>query len=142
MRFQATLEIKAPAETVWRTLMDFKAYSDWNPFVVYAASNDRRTVSINLDIAPDERYLGLEVRIEKIRAPHYLRGKLLYGPPGLLGGCYTLRIDQQADRILVSHEVTLNGLLRPVYVSKRFAAAAQSGLEAMNAALEKRCLRG
>lgn len=138
MHFNASININSSAETAWGILMDFNSYKEWNPFVVHAASDDRRIVNLHLDTSPNERYVALDLKIEQAHAPHHLRGKLLYGPPGL-GGHYTLRIDEHADHITITQAVTLTGLLRPLYVSKYFVAQAQRGLEAMNAALVWRC---
>ena len=39
LRIDHTLEIAAPAETVWQVLTDLPRYGEWNPFVVAASSS-------------------------------------------------------------------------------------------------------
>ncbi|MBL8530977.1 MAG: hypothetical protein JNK94_04510 [Hyphomonadaceae bacterium] len=137
MHVQATTPFIGGAEAAWRVLMDFPAYADWNPFVVRAQTQDRRNITITVDPEADERMLGLVVRIDKANAPEEVSGALLYGAPFLLGGRYRARLDEASGALI--QEVDLTGVLRPLYVSRRFQRLLERGLNAMGAALAQRC---
>ena len=136
MHITSSAPLKGEAEAAWRVLMDFAAYESWNPFVVKAETEDRRRVRLWLDPAPEDRMISVDVRIDESKAPHYLRGALNYGPPGLLGGRYALSIDAATHTL--TQEVKLTGCLQSVYVSERFRRLLQRGLDAMGAAVAKR----
>lgn len=136
MHITSTTPFKGEAETAWRILMDFSAYEAWNPFVVRADTADRRRVHLWLDPGAEERMLGLDVRIDKTNAPHFLRGALLYGAPGILDGRYNFSIDEAAGTL--TQEVKLGGCMRRFYVSDRFGRQLKRGLDAMGGLLAKR----
>lgn len=140
MRIRETVNIKAPAETVWSVLTNLEAYEGWNPLVTRASTSNWKTVALLLDVDPEDRYISLEAKPQKLEAPRLLKARLLYGFPGLLGGQYVARIEPtDSASVAFIQEVTLSGWLRPLYVSKSFIARLAKGLRSMNAALKKRC---
>lgn len=139
MHTSTCIDINAPAETIWRALMDFENYPSWNPFVIQAVSEDRRTVHVHLDPGGDERCVSLDVRIKKARAPQLIEASLIYGPSGLMGGRYALKLEDAGNRVRVTQDVALTGILRPLYVSDAFLAKTERGLRAMGMALQRIC---
>lgn len=138
MRLQTVADIPAPPETLWRELLDFSAYEQWNPFVVKAMSEDRRRVTAHLDLSPHERYFAVDARIDKAHAPYLFTSTLLLGLPGLAGGHYGFRIEDSAGMSRLSQEVRLTGLMRGMCVSRSFLAKVERGMRAMGAALQER----
>jgi hypothetical protein len=49
---EASIDIDAPIEIVWRVMLDFKRYGEWNPFIVRA------------DAADEPLRMGSRVRLE------------------------------------------------------------------------------
>lgn len=43
----ATVEIAAPADRVWAVLTDFRAYPEWNPFIVRAEGEPRKDAELH-----------------------------------------------------------------------------------------------
>lgn len=135
MLIQSSTPFKGEAESAWNKLMDFRSYTHWNPFVVQAKTYDRRNVELLLDPSPEDRMVSLNLSIDRTKAPHFLRGALKYGVPGLLNGRYQLAIEDG----MLKQEVKLGGLLRRFYVSEYFGRQVKRGLDAMGAALAKSC---
>lgn len=64
-----TLEIDAPAETVWKVLTDFQSYGEWNPF----------TVSAKCDLKPGG---AIEMQVKLMAKPQFQREWIREVTPG------------------------------------------------------------
>lgn len=137
MHIQTRTPFKGDADKAWNMAMDFSQYERWNPFVVKASAAGRELVSICLDPSPEDRMVTLDVKLTKAVAPQRIVGVLKYGPGPFLSGRYDLEIDQAAGAIV--QDVKLGGWLRSFYVSDHFGRQVERGLNAMGAALAKRC---
>jgi uncharacterized protein YndB with AHSA1/START domain len=114
MRIDSSCELGGPAELIWTALLDFDAYSQWNPVIVHAATNGRQLVSMHLDPGGDDRHLAFDFKIHAAEAPKLLKGRIIFGPPLLTGGQYTLSLDGNAQATRMSTTLHLVGLSRRV----------------------------
>lgn len=132
MRMSYAIDLGASAEAIWNTLLDFDHYKDWNPFIPYAASEDRRVVAMHLDPGANERLIGFSAKIITLSAPHAIVAALDYGPPFFGGGRYSLTLTPQTSGTRLEHALMLRG------VSRRFGETVKDGLAAMDKALAQK----
>lgn len=52
-RISTSIDIEAPANRVWAVLMDFPAYSDWNPFVRSLVGNTATGSRLQVTVQPE-----------------------------------------------------------------------------------------
>jgi demethylmenaquinone methyltransferase/2-methoxy-6-polyprenyl-1,4-benzoquinol methylase len=73
-RFEAEIEIEAPAERVWAVLTDFAAYPRWNPYMVAVDGEAREgaTLAVRLE-APHAPRTQVRLRLTKVERPRELR---------------------------------------------------------------------
>ena len=133
-----SIEIDAPAETVWAVLTDFDAYHEWNPFMQIAgrASESARIhVELALSGTRSTRFRPVVTRADPGRELRWL-GHLL--TPGVFDGEHRFVLETLDDgRTRVTHAEEFSGVLAPV--GRRLVGnATERGFEAMNAALKRR----
>ncbi|MBL6618192.1 MAG: SRPBCC domain-containing protein [Reyranella sp.] len=114
-RIQTAIDIDAPADAIWRVLVDFKAYPEWNPFIrrlvgeakvgarleVTAQAEGRKPMTFKPTVLVAEP--GRELR---------WRGRVLM--PGIFDGEHAFIIEPQAKGCRLRHEETFTGLLVPL----------------------------
>lgn len=134
---ETSVEIEAPSEDVWATLIDFESYPEWNPFIQRVdgepAAGERLTVRIQ---PPGGRGMTFKPRVTGFTSGERLEwlGKL--GIPGLFDGRHEFRlqrIDESRTRLL--HRETFSGLLVRLFLDED---ATHAGFESMNEALKAR----
>lgn len=59
--FESEIEIDRPIEEVWKTLIDFESYKEWNPYIEWAEGELKE---------------GKKIRIKVARQPVVFRGKV------------------------------------------------------------------
>ena len=64
--FEVRLQIDAPPEFVWRVLIDFESYSEWNPFIVKIDGEARIGSKIKLHVKLDQKFEALRFSEEMI----------------------------------------------------------------------------
>lgn len=63
------IEIAAPADLVWATLLDFGAYAEWNPFVRTATITNEWGVPSESQIATQDAFVNFQVQIPPLPLP-------------------------------------------------------------------------
>ncbi len=134
-----TLEVRAPAETVWAVITDLARYPEWNPFVVACTS----TLEPGSPIAMRVRVLPWLTQPQRERVFEHVPGRRLgYGVPPLPLGALASRrfhevaaLDAARSRYVSSFELT--GWLAPV-VELVLGERLRRGFAAMSAALVER----
>jgi len=138
-RIDMHVAIEAPARRVWDVLVDFSAYSLWNPFIVAIAGaavpGRRLTVGIR---PPGGRAMTFRPIVLAADPHRELRWLGRLGLPGLLDGEHVLTIAPfSAGRVRFSQRETFRGLLVP-FMQRSMWEAIHRGFDEMNAALKKR----
>jgi hypothetical protein len=134
-----TLEVAAPAATVWSVIVDLERYPAWNPFVVAC----RSTLATGSPIAMRVRVLPFVAQPQRETVFEHVPGRLLrYGIPPLPLGAIASSRSHEVEAIAVERaryvsRFELGGWLAPVVnalLGRRLAA----GFAAMSAALKAR----
>ena len=113
-RYSATIEIEAPPQRVWETLVDTAAYPDWDPGMVRieGALAPGERVSFFTKLSPDRAF---PVKVTGFDPPQkmVLTGGL---PLGLFKSERTHTLTATADGTTTFHtEEIFSGLLLPIF---------------------------
>lgn len=139
MREERTeIEISASSEQVWQILIDFGAFSEWNPFIRRAsgqpATGERLEVFIEPPGGKGMTFRPTVVKAEPGRELRWL-GRLFI--PGLFDGEHYFIIESMSEgRVRFIHGEIFRGMLVPL-LGGTITKAAQ-GFEEMNRALKDR----
>ena len=138
----ASTDIDASAEQVWRVIIDLAGYAQWNPFIVRAAGEVATGSRLRLTIkAPGHRAITFRPRVLQVtpgRSFTWLGRTLL---PGLFDGRHTLSVnplERGGSRFRTHEEVT--GVLLPVLSG--VMRDSQRGFELLAAAVKARAEGG
>ena len=136
-RIATTIDIDAPASTVWRILTDFAAYPDWNPFIRRLSGELVAGARLQVTVQPPgRRAMSFRPVVQRVEADRELRwlGRVLL--PGLFDGEHAFLIEQRTGGCRLHHEETFNGLLVPLFEGT--LSATEQGFVALNVALQRR----
>lgn len=141
--FCAAIEIEVPAANVWRHLIDFASYADWNPFIYRAAGEAAVGTRLKLWLRlHDGLRIKVQTAVTRVRVERELcwSGHLL--TPGLIDGEHRLIIEPiNPAKVLFKQHETYGGRLLPLFWW-RLQKDAGSGFEAMNRALKHHLEQG
>lgn len=142
MQLRTEIEIDRDREHVWRALVDFSTYPDWNPFIKSVegplAPGEHQTLTLT---TTDGEQLVLRSEVLEVDAPHKLRWRDQLWFRGLLDGEHFIElVPLEGSRTRVIHGEDFKGLLLQ-YMGKRLTATAR-GFVGMNEALKRRAERG
>lgn len=131
------VEIDAPADDVWRVLVDFPQYTRWNPFVRRLDGEARAGTRLEVRIEPPGgramTFRPTVTVVEEGRVLEWLGRVVL---PGLFDGRHRFEIVPMGEaRCRFVQSETFRGLLVPL-VWRRMEATTRRGFHAMNAALK------
>lgn len=56
MKVDTEIQISAPADRIWKTLLDFSAYGDWNPFIKAVRGEVAPDARLEFDMAYSQGY--------------------------------------------------------------------------------------
>jgi hypothetical protein len=138
MEIRTEVEIAASAPKVWRTLTDFAAYQEWNPFLTQISGELRedQTLTVHLSL-PEGRDHVVHPRLLRCQEHEELRwrGHLLF--PGLFDGEHFFRLEARGpDRTRFIQGENFTGVL--VRFAGRTITRAARGFVYMNEALKRR----
>jgi hypothetical protein len=125
-RIATAIDIDAPADAIWRVLVDFPAYPEWNPFIRRIAGEAKVGARLEVTAQPANRKpMTFRPTVRVADPDRELRwlGRVLL--PGIFDGGCRLR-----------HEETFGGLLVPAF-GAMLDDTARSFAE-LNAALKRR----
>lgn len=139
LRIDETLEISAPASTVWEVVTDFARYGEWNPFVVECRSSLEVGSPIDMRVHVFQSF----AQPQRETVFEHVPGKrFCYGLAGNALGALSSRRshDVQArderSAVYTSH-FELSGWLAPV-VRALFGSRLERGFHAMTLAIGRR----
>jgi hypothetical protein len=136
---RSAIEIRAPLETVWRTLTDFAAYREWNPHVRQVRGQPRLGGRLTIHSQPPTgRTVVLRPVIVAWNPPTELRWRGTFVSRRLFSGEHGFRLEKLDDsRVRFHQEETFSGLLVPLYARLRLPRT-RAGFAQMNEALRDR----
>jgi hypothetical protein len=135
---QTEILIQAPPSEVWRTLTDFEAFQDWNPFIQSIQGSLKREEKLHISIQiPGGSSMKFTPIIQAISPNSKLiwKGKFLI--QGLFDGEHRFTLEPMDEGTRFLHEESFSGLLIPLF-PKSFFEKTKKGFEAMNLALKRR----
>lgn len=135
-RIETAIDIAAPAAAVWRVLIDFAAYPEWNPFIRRITGEAKAGARLEVTVQPAGRKpMTFRPTVQVADPDRELRwlGRVLL--PGVFDGEHAFIIETQAQGCRLRHEETLSGLLVPAF-GAMLDDTARSFVE-LNAALKR-----
>jgi hypothetical protein len=135
---QTEIFIKASPSKVWKTLVDFKAFQEWNPFIlsIQGSLKEGEKLSITLKI-PNASLMKFIPIIQKIVPNNTLIWKGKFLVKGLFDGEHRFILEPLEKGARFIHEESFSGLLIAL-LPKSFFKKIKQGFEAMNLALKRR----
>lgn len=111
-----TVEIDAPREVVWESLVDLAQYPHWNPFTIKAEGSLEVGNAIDLHVRMPKRGDRIQTEIvEEIDAPRCLSWGMTLGVSPLLSALREQKLDSLSkDRCSYSTSDRFSGLLSPL----------------------------
>jgi hypothetical protein len=133
------IEIGAGPERVWKILVDFEKYDQWNPFINKIAGQAKQGAKIEIHIeTPSGKSRKYEPTVTKVDQGREL---CWLGRSWLLNGEHIFTIEPlQAERVRFVHREVFDGLLTSLF-GKSLDTDVKQGFEEMNKALKERAER-
>ena len=132
------IEIAASASTVWKHLVDFSRYPEWNPFVRSIVGEARQGARLKVSVSPPGgRGMTFRPVLLALLPEKELRwlGRLLL--PGLFDGEHRFAIEPLSEgRVRFVHAERFAGILVGL-LWKTMEEDTRRGFEAMNDALKQ-----
>ena len=135
------VEIEAPIEQVWDTLVDVKRYGEWNPFTTRVDTDFEIGSPVDLHVTLGPLKLKQPEWIEAVDRPHLLAWGTKVGHRFLLSARREQRLEALSEtrcRYLTTD--ALNGLLTPLVVLL-FGRLIRRGFNDMALVLRERAQR-
>jgi hypothetical protein len=139
---RSEIEINSYPESVWRILIDFAAYDQWNPFInkIIGAPTEGSKIDLNIE-TPSGKNRKYSPRITKVEEGRELRWFGKSSLPGFLNAEHIFTIEElQPERVRFIQRELFDGLLTRVF-GKGVDTDIRQGFQDMNDALKKRAER-
>ena len=135
-----TIDIDAPADTVWHVLTDFAAYTAWNPFITIAGSIGATGDRPRITIKPGKRTMTFRPTVTRFEAGRFIAWLGRFGLPRVFDGAHELRVEVLGGgRSRFTQRETFRGVLVPMM--RAVLRDTDRGFEAMNTALAQRAVQ-
>ena len=139
---RSEIEINSYPESVWRILIDFAAYDQWNPFInkIIGAPTEGSKIDIYIE-TPSGKNRKYSPRITKVQEGRELRWFGKSSLPGFLNAEHIFAIEElQPERARFIQREVFDGLLTRVF-GKSLDTDILKGFQDMNDALKRRAER-
>lgn len=139
---RSEIEINSYPESVWRILIDFAAYDQWNPFInkIIGAPTEGSKIDIYIE-TPSGKNRKYSPRITRVEEGRELRWFGKSSLPGFLNAEHIFTIEElQPERVRFIQRELFDGLLTRVF-GKGVDTDIRQGFQDMNDALKKRAER-
>ena len=138
-QIKSEIIINAPIELIWNTLLDFKSYPNWNPFIKKIKGSPIVGSKLAVTIQPSgQKPMVFCPKIFTISDYHFAwLGSL--GIKGLFDGEHNFKLQQEStNQVKLLHFENFSGILhKPILAMIR--KSTQTGFESMNLALKNLC---
>jgi hypothetical protein len=139
---RSEIDINSYPESVWRILIDFATYEQWNPFInkIVGLPTKGSKIDIYIETASGKNR-KYSPRITKVEEGHELRWFGKSSLPGFLNAEHIFTIEElQPERVRFIQREVFDGLLTRVF-GKGVDTDIRQGFQDMNDALKKRAER-
>jgi hypothetical protein len=139
---RSEIEINSYPESVWRILIDFAAYDQWNPFInkIIGVPTEGSKIDIYIE-TPSGKNRKYSPRITRVEEGRELRWFGKSSLPGFLNAEHIFIIEElQPERVRFIQRELFEGLLTRVF-GKGVDTDIRQGFQDMNDALKKRAER-
>lgn len=138
-RVHTEIEIDAAPLAVWRVLVDFDAYPEWNPMVRHAAGTLRAGERLRLEYRPEgRRARTFRPRLRVVEPGHELSWKGQPEARWLMESIHSYRFRVTASgRTHLDHDMVFWGALTPL-LQGVLEAGSRAPFAAQNQALKQR----
>lgn len=136
-RITASIDIAAPREAVWRVLLDWGAYPEWNPTLRAIAGQARKGAKIKVSVASPVGVVPIAAEVIQLTANAGITWRSRLPLSGLLDRDHIIDLASAPDGTRVTQTQTFSGMLAPPTAALG-AGTVREGLERMNAALKER----
>ena len=140
-RITASIDIAAPPEAVWKVLMDWGRYGDWNPTLVAIVGQARKGAKIKVSIASPVGTLPIDAVVTKLATNSGITWHSKTGLSGLCDRDHIIELSPDPAGTRFVQTQTFAGLLAPG-ASVVATSTVRDGFEKMNAALKERVESG
>lgn len=135
------IEISAPADAVWRELINFAAYPAWNPFIQSITGDLTQGGSLSVLVCPPNnksmRFTPVIRELEETKKLVWL-GRFLF--PGVFDGEHSFELTPLSEhKTRFVHKEKFSGALVPIFWPKKLNKDTRQGFVDMNKALKTRC---
>jgi len=131
--------IDAPITTVWDTLMDFKNYPNWNPFIHITGNAKVGQQLENTIFLAGQKPQVFKPTVLEVQAQKILRWEGHLFIRGLFDGEHYFQLEAMGQQqTKLTHGENFRGILSTL-VLKMIAAATKDGFIKMNEALKEQC---
>jgi hypothetical protein len=130
--------IDAPPNHVWKVLMNFAAYSEWNPFIPRLRGEKKVGSTLTVVIEPPKKKpMTFQPKVLVAQENHEFRwvGHLVI--PGIFDGEHIFVLEEQDNGTLFIQKEKFRGLLA-IPMLKMIGQSTRHGFEEMNQALKER----
>ena len=136
---KTSIEIDTTPAEIWRVLLDFGKYPEWNPFIKSLSGNPEPGEKIIAQIhPPGQRAMTFKPTLLKVEESKELRwiGHLIF--PGIFDGEHAFIIEPtDKSKIIFRQEEKFSGILVPIFWKSLYHHT-RAGFIEMNQALKKR----
>jgi len=135
----STIDIAAPAPVVWKTLVDFNAFSSWNPFITAAEGPLQVGGRLTLRMQPvGGSAMTLRPSLVEVVDGHRLRWQGRLGVRGLFDADHLFTVEPLGvDEARLIQQESFSGLLVPFF-QRSLDRGTLPAFHAMNQALKTR----
>jgi len=134
----ASVDVDAPAETVWKVIADTSRYPEWNPFIQKVEGDLREGGRVAVTIkAPGRKPVTFKALVHRLDPGRELRWRGRWFVPGVFDGEHALTVEPLPDgrARFRSHEA-VTGVLVPVLGTAM--RQSQMGFELLCGAVKER----
>jgi hypothetical protein len=135
----SSIEIRAPAETVWETLTDLRKFRDWNPFIREASGEARVGGRVRVRVRSSLAIpLVFHATVLACDEPRELRWRGHFLASWLASGEHTFTLEERtAGSVHFVQREVFSGVL-PRLVGRLLERETLRGFQGMNRALKAR----
>lgn len=143
MEVRTEIEISASPAEIWKVLLDFRHYPDWNPFIVRIAGepNVGQRLEMTLSLPDSNREREISARLLTCNAEQELRWLDHLWMKGLFDGEHFIRLEARGEGTTrVVHGQDFTGVLLRFMLNQ--VTETTRGFVYMNQALKRRIEQG
>lgn len=131
------ININATPEKIWKILMDFDRYPEWNPFVISIIGRAHLRERLSITVQPaDSKPMRFKPKVTLFKKEKQFGWMGHLWMVGLFDGHHIFEIDSKDSGCAFFQREEFSGLLVPLFW-KSLNTKTKAGFEAMNLALKE-----